>query len=542
MIRLESFKALEASLSARLAKALRDATSGLYTRIQEKVDSGDLDGARGLAEGLSLTGFLAPHVPYLIYVTHLSMLFGASRVTRKPGTSVVGLGHEKDVAFQMVQTLQQTLTLNAEDYLRKAALQLIALQSSQVAKAEPAQNRILHDFASFMDASGKEFFNIAASLHTSRVSAYGFTAEADVLGLEEYQINEQLDSRTCPVCRAMHGKKFRVSDARATLNVTTRVTDPADLKQLAPWPKQSKDEVAKLSSMGTSELVAAGWHVPPFHPRCRGLLGRVGTVPTLAQLDSGSPQSSDRYTATQADFAALGVPQEGAWVKNWNTHVSLPPAELIARLRGQSADEFMSGLVLADSPAKVSGIQSLSATASGAGVKITAPLFGSSSPVSQSVILTADSFGLDYMTMAPGDNPDKLFKKYMQRVYNLASDLGVKHIALTANMEVGGYAWAKYGFRPSTLSQWESLKRDVVKGLKKSGSLSRLDPDLMQAFKAIMASADPASVFFLSDLSLPVAGGRAFGEAALSGTLWEGLLSLSDEEAVTRFLTYLGAS
>jgi hypothetical protein len=169
-------------------------------------------------------------------------------------------------------------------------------------------------------------------------------------------------------------------------------------------------------------------------------------------------------------------------------------------------------------------------------------LFGSSSPVSQSVILTADSFGLDYMTMAPGDNPDKLFKKYMQRVYNLASDLGVKHIALTANMEVGGYAWAKYGFRPSTLSQWESLKRDVVKGLKKSGSLSRLDPDLMQAFKAIMASADPASVFFLSDLSLPVAGGRAFGEAALSGTLWEGLLSLSDEEAVTRFLTYLGAS
>lgn len=127
--------------------------------------------------------------------------------------------------------------------------------------------RVLHPFSSFMDSAGKSYFNIASSLHTSRVSAYGFTAEAKALGLTEYQLSEQLDKRTCPVCQLMHGKKFKVDDARKLLQVVTRAVDPDDLKALQPWPKQDAKNLEAMAAMSADELVAKGWHTPPFHPR-----------------------------------------------------------------------------------------------------------------------------------------------------------------------------------------------------------------------------------------------------------------------------------
>lgn len=556
MIRAESFKALEASLAGRLSGSLRDLTEALYAKIEKAIAAKDWDKAHAEATKLSLSDLFVGHEDYLAYVTNLAMLFGASRVTKKPGTSVVGLGFEGVTSHQMAQTFKQSVLVKGESQLREAALQLIALHKASPSLVEATKadtpvwdqpekalepsgrpRRILQPFSSFMDGTGQAMLNIASSLHTSRVSSYGFTAEAMALGLTEYQINEQLDSRTCPVCREMHGKRFKVRDARAMLDIVTRVSDPADIKQLQPWPKQSKSAVDDLRVMTPSELVNAGWHVPPFHPRCRGLLSRVGDVPTLEQLDAGEVKPP-AYTASTADFEALGQSLSAEQIRLWNTHTTMAPADIVARLRGLSGDEFLAGLVGADNPAAFSGVTAISVSKTGINLGINAPMFDSSESVWQEVTFDQKRMRLEMLALGEADQGIGLVQKYMQRLYNLSSDLDIAQMELTANMELGGYAWAKYGFRPK-LSQWEALKKDIRKGFRSGVDVSAMNPDAKLAMQAILESPDPASIYVLADMAVPLSG-TPIGEKLLAGTSWDGELPLDDSEAMVRFLTYVG--
>jgi DNA topoisomerase IB len=147
----------------------------------------------------------------------------------------------------------------------------------------------LMPFVSFKNMMRDHTMNamqLTASLHTSRLSSYGFVAEARALGVEEYAISEQLDSRICPICKIMHGKRFKVASAKSALSDIFSVQTQDDLRSLQPWPKQSKREVAKFAAMSNDELVARNWHIPPFHPRCRGLLVHVGKVPRIEDTPS----------------------------------------------------------------------------------------------------------------------------------------------------------------------------------------------------------------------------------------------------------------
>lgn len=271
MIKAATFLALEKSLTQKFMGFLREQTKDLYASVDRELRAGDYDKARLLVAKLSLVELYEVMEPALIYQTHLAMLFGASRVTSTPGTSVVGLGFEKMTVQQIVMGFRGVFQI-AQNYLQEKAMQLIAqvedgVVTIQKVEDKKKKSRILKDFQSHMDKEGESYINVVSSLHTSRVSAYGFTAEASVLGLTHYQINEQLDTRVCPVCRKMHGKKFPVGEARNFLNVVTRMTDPEGLKLMNPWPGHSKEDVEALDDMSEQELVAKRWHVPPYHPR-----------------------------------------------------------------------------------------------------------------------------------------------------------------------------------------------------------------------------------------------------------------------------------
>jgi len=122
---------------------------------------------------------------------------------------------------------------------------------------------------------GGGMISVASSLQMSRMANYGFVAEASARGITHYVVNEQLDSRICPVCRRMDGKRFSVAPALAKLDTQIRITDPNDLKILAPFPKQSKQGIKDLTEMTPDQMRAKGWDTPPYHPRCRGLLKAV---------------------------------------------------------------------------------------------------------------------------------------------------------------------------------------------------------------------------------------------------------------------------
>lgn len=347
-VKAEAFLALESALSKRLQVGLRALVSPVYKAVQGALDALDYDEAERLVRSIRLHDLYEKNKSYVAYLTNLAMLFGASRVTRNPGTSVVGLGFEKNTAFNLNQLFSQMVGPKAEAYLITQGVQLIA-QLRTVSKAEPqaeaqptTPRRILRDFQTFMTDSGKAYLDMSSSLHTSRVSAFGFTAEAMALGIEEYQLSEQLDRRICPICAIMHGKKFKVRAARDALEVVTRVADPEELRLLQPWPKGSKAALEELAGLDEAALVSRNWHIPPFHPRCRGLLSRIGTVPTLTPSGEFQPPK-EAYGATPDDFTAMLIPppsKEG--LKHWNNKVKTPPLEVAAVMLATSAEKVVS--------------------------------------------------------------------------------------------------------------------------------------------------------------------------------------------------------
>jgi len=82
---------------------------------------------------------------------------------------------------------------------------------------------------------------------------------------------------------------FRVSDARASIVEILKQDDIEVIKQMQPWPKQTKEMMAKYAAMNSEELTKLTLHIPPFHPFCRTLAVKLkvrpATVPTTVPSD-----------------------------------------------------------------------------------------------------------------------------------------------------------------------------------------------------------------------------------------------------------------
>lgn len=395
------------------------------------------------------------------------------------------------------------------------------------------KQRVLLPFSSFVDSAGQAYFNTVSSLHTSRVSAYGFTAEAYALGLQEYQITEQLDGRICDVCRLMHGKSFSVSEARSLLDVVLRVSSKEDFKSLQPWPSQSKKALQEMSQMSSAEIVAKGWHIPPFHPRCRGLLARKGKVPSLAQIESGNIQDT-HDTATPEDFGALGYEVSPDKVKAWNKAVKLPPAEVVSTLLGKTTDEYLASVAMSTDVMAASAIKALSISNGVVKLKVSGPMQPGGTDATVALKFDPNSSSVSIQSLAVDDQAktSAFLKKFMQTMYTLASDATLPKLAVDQASGYGAYLFAKAGFAPSTVAEWEALKKGSFKALKNAGLYPSQDPLLDKALGAIKTSQDPAMIFALADLSV--------GEVALAGQAWPATLLMDDPESVARFLTYFG--
>lgn len=90
--------------------------------------------------------------------------------------------------------------------------------------------------------------------------------EADV---DEYSILAMMDKRTSAICRAMHGKVFKVSKAVELRDALINAKSPEDVKEIAPWVKSKEAEALKEKS---GDELPVGLALPPYHFRCRTTL------------------------------------------------------------------------------------------------------------------------------------------------------------------------------------------------------------------------------------------------------------------------------
>lgn len=167
------------------------------------------------------------------------------------------------------------LEFGPEDYSELNLSWADKIEETELRKAEP---KSLADRLNDAVLRGRGLVNLSANLTTSRLVTFGYLSEAMEKGVTTYQVNEVLDSRTCAVCQTMHGKRFQVAQEYVKVMAALQTSDAAELRSLAPWPRNTKDAVEALRSTPDHQLQSMGYGSPPYHPLCRGYLTAEGTV------------------------------------------------------------------------------------------------------------------------------------------------------------------------------------------------------------------------------------------------------------------------
>ena len=296
-VSIESFLVLEQSLATRITNAWTRDTATTRRKIIEAVNAGDFATAVDLCDGLGLGAAAERNRKYAEFVGMQALLYGASRLSGgNPKRTVFSGKRKPEEVEQATEILMQTLAdsgtlavcrLADELLLRERANQQDEAYKSERRKA--ATSGFIRGFQSAVNSNGKAYINIGSSLHNSRLSAWGFTQEANFRGISEYQVSEQLDSRTCPVCQAMNGRKFTVAPAQQKLEKWLGTTDAKELASIAKWPSQSKANVAAMRGMSSDQLAQRGWDTPPYHPLCRGVLVPAGTLRVTRPIPQERP-------------------------------------------------------------------------------------------------------------------------------------------------------------------------------------------------------------------------------------------------------------
>ena len=146
-------------------------------------------------------------------------------------------------------------------------------------------------------------------------------------------------------------------------------------------------------------------------------------------------------------------------------------------------------------------------------------------------------------------NGSGIARDILRESFELYQRIGVKTVDLDANINVGGYAWAKYGFKPD-VGEWERFTRYATEKLKVlessapalEGSARGVLRGAMsdaerRALEKLLQSRDPRTIWAIAEFE--TASGVKVGKELLLGSFWHGEIDLSDREAMARFEAYL---
>ena len=131
---------------------------------------------------------------------------------------------------------------------------------------------------SFISAFSKDLKNLSKSqvrritdTSVTRIRTWGHIRQMAEARMKTAEISEVMDSVTCPTCRAMNGKTFRVGVADAKIQELCSLTPEEFQRRVYDnAPSDWKDDPAGFAEDKSAEQMIALDLLPPFHPNCRG--------------------------------------------------------------------------------------------------------------------------------------------------------------------------------------------------------------------------------------------------------------------------------
>lgn len=526
---------LEKALTSKLRGKWTPIALGFYNRIEEAVNAGDFAKAYAIAHTIDCTDLGVRNREYIKYVLLACANYGAAMAAGRSDTFVSAGTHEKflkGVVDGFIHSIEYNMTIQAV----KGAVQSIAKSEAvynqeTVAKAEVT--RFLRPFVEFAEPTDS-MLQLISSLHSSRVSTWGFTAEADVLGFTEYRLSAVLDGRTSAFCRAINGKVFKVADARKSIVDILSLPNPEDAKNMQPWPSQTKDAIAGYHAMSAEELTDANLHIPPYHPRCRTLLVRSTTPPRMEKpaIPSGN-QILPSEKVTQDTFKELGLNPSEKEVDHWNAYMGINPIATLSKLSGLNPMDLLANAALSKARSIVmSATGDINFTLKGG--------LGLSGKYEAGVIydpFTGTFFQnkLAFMNADPA-RAANFFKSLNGGLVDVGLSAGASEIVTLASGELGAYTYTKAGYLPSA-GAWsdlqETLVADVAEGGKFFTEFASLSEEEQSLVSKLLASPKTESLYVLANLPFEV-GGKSIGQILLQDQSLELTLDLTDKVKVAQ--------
>lgn len=116
-----------------------------------------------------------------------------------------------------------------------------------------------------------QYFDSLILLDIARNRIFGSLQAMDEAGITRYRIVEIIDDVTCEFCIGINGTEFDVSDGINLRDRIVSLTDPSDIKEVSNWISGKKLEEL-MESEGIQGIIDSGLCLPPYHPRCRGVI------------------------------------------------------------------------------------------------------------------------------------------------------------------------------------------------------------------------------------------------------------------------------
>lgn len=326
----EVFLDLEDGLTASLLEPWTPVGDEITDEVVSLVDDGQFNDAIDRTTGLDYTPLITKTDGALITFGIAAMILGASRARNTRAATFIEKDPLPPQLGQSVAATQDTLSTSFGTQQQKTAQNLInqwGAASTVPAVRAGKVDVVLHpnktqpeilgrkstldrtfstQYRSALAVNTLKNVGLASSLHTSRMFQWGFLSEAQRINLQFYEVDEVLDSLTCPVCRRMNGTVFPIGPAKQRLQnlLEQGSIEAGNATLLAPWPRQDKQSVARLTRMGSDELLQSGYGTPPYHPFCRGILKQTSKVFEIA----GPGRTSPLISALAAGFLAAILP------------------------------------------------------------------------------------------------------------------------------------------------------------------------------------------------------------------------------------------
>jgi hypothetical protein len=269
----QTFLTLEESLSLRLLDTWQPIKGRIIVSLVQAIELDDYEAVNAVVARIKLERSTEGNYDYIKQIGRGAVLFGSSRLTDGEPDDTQALEEPGTKSTVARSSSQVSMVLKDASIKVRRAVEQQAFEELENRRIGKIQKDIttLAEGLGGKFASGESSINLASSLHTSRLSSYGYCVEATLLQVVTCTNNEALDSRTCPVCEFMDQTVLSVEKIFTQVKKAFEATTVEELKRTAPWPGQSKAALTELTSMTTNEIQELGYY-PPFHPLCRGFL------------------------------------------------------------------------------------------------------------------------------------------------------------------------------------------------------------------------------------------------------------------------------